>query len=290
MSLSGATAKPLSDQQRAALVSLLADDDPSVYADIRSRILAYGGGAAVWLRPHALSGDPLLRRRTQEIIQFLAKRSAHEAFLEFCLHHGEVFDIEEAAWVLARTQYPEINLEAYQALLDHYAGLVAARFQPGATAQQKLSALNEFLFSDLGVVGNTENYYDPENSYLNRVIDRRTGNPISLCQVYLLLGRRLQLPIAGIGMPGHFLCRYQSSTEEIFIDVFNQGQFLSKADCIRYLHATGRSYAEDLLGPASARRLLARVCTNLHHIYADLRMTEELARFEQYLLALNRLT
>src|SRR5207248_2561870 len=111
-----------------------------------------------------------------------------------------------------------------------------------------------------GFGGNEDNYYDPDNSYLNRVIDRRTGNPINLCLLYLLLARRLRLPIAGIGLPGHFICRYQSSAEEIYIDAFNHGKFLTKADCVQYLLQGNHRLHEDYLAPVTPRRLMLRVC------------------------------
>src|SRR5262245_44844164 len=113
--------QPLSPNQKAALVNLLGDDDPAVFHTVREKILSYGHEATTWLRPHTLSSDPLLRRRSQEIVQFLARQSADNRFLAFCLSQGEDLDIEEAAWLLAQTQYPDINVTAYQALFDSYA-------------------------------------------------------------------------------------------------------------------------------------------------------------------------
>src|SRR5438477_10385618 len=106
---------PLSASQKAALVTLLADDDSAIYQTVRERILSYGTEANDWLRPHALSSDPVLRRRVQEILQYLARQAADNRFLAFCLNHGEDLDIEEGAWLLAQTQYPDINVTAYQA-------------------------------------------------------------------------------------------------------------------------------------------------------------------------------
>src|SRR5262245_36344850 len=94
---------PLNEKQRMALVSLLADEDPSIHQMVRERILAYGQAAVPWLRPHTLSGDGLMRRRSQEIIQTLARESADEVFLAFCLNHGEDLDLEEGVWRLAQT-------------------------------------------------------------------------------------------------------------------------------------------------------------------------------------------
>jgi regulator of sirC expression with transglutaminase-like and TPR domain len=146
--------------------------------------------------------------------------------------------------------------------------------------------MNEFLFADLGFQGNEQNYYDPDNSYFNQVIDRRTGNPISLCLIYMLLGRRLRMPIAGIGFPGHFLCRYQSSQEEHYIDAFNQGKLLTKTQCMQYLKKNGLGVREGYLVPISARRVLLRICANLHQIYLQLSESDEAAKVQRYLVAL----
>jgi regulator of sirC expression with transglutaminase-like and TPR domain len=288
LSVTTNTPQTPSEKQRSALIKLLADDDRGVYQTIRNKILSYGQESTHWLRPYALSGDPVLRRRTQEIIQHLARHEADNEFLAFCLTHGEELDVEAAVWLLAKTQYPDINLAAYQALLDSFAGELLERVDYRATAEKTLGTINDFLFSQLGFSGNEESLHDPDNSYLNRVVDRRTGNPISLCLIYILIARRLHLPVAGIGMPGHFLCRYQSATEEIFIDAFSKGKFLTKADCIKYLNTTGHGFQEDFLGPVSSRRILLRICSNLQRIYGDLGLAEETARAKRYILALSK--
>jgi regulator of sirC expression with transglutaminase-like and TPR domain len=277
---------PLSDGQKAALVNLLDDDDAAVYQTVRERILSCGQEATPWLRPHALSSDPVLRRRAQEILQYLARQTADNHFLAFCLNQAEDLDIEEASWLVAQTQYPDINTTAYQALFDSYASDLRERIDLSAGAETFLSAINQYLFGELKFHGNEQNYYDPDNSYLNRVLDRRTGNPISLCLVYLLVARRLRLPIAGIGMPGHFLVRYQSSTTEIYIDAFNQGKLLSKADCVKYLLHTTHGFQESHLSAITSRRMLLRMCSNLHQIYVQLELTEETARVQRYIVAL----
>lgn len=278
----------LSASQRTALLKLLADDDPSVSESIRRKILSYGPSAAEWLRPHLLSRDPLLRRRAHGIVLGFERQAADNRFLAFCLKSGEELDLEEAAWLLAQTQYPEINAEAYAALLDGFAGDVRERLQATTEPRKVLTTLNHYLFEELGFTGNEGDYYEPENSYFNRVLDRRTGNPISLCLVYLLVGRRLQLPLAGIGFPGHFICRFQSSAAEWFIDCFNRGKLLTKADCIQYLLQGNYSVRTDYLAPVSSRRMLLRICGNLHQIYLRLENAEAATRFQRYLVALGK--
>ena len=277
-----------SEKQQTALVNLLADEDPVVYQAVREKILSFGEAARSWLRPHALSSDPLRRRRVQEIVRHFDRQAADNGFLTFCLKHGEDFDVEEAAWLLAKTQYPDVNVEAYQALLDDFAGELRGRVDLHARANQFLGQISEYLFGELGFTGNERNYYDPENSYLNRVLDRRTGNPINLCFVYLLLTRRLQLPIAGIGLPGHFLCRHQSAAGEIYIDAFNRGKLMTKADCVHYLVRGNYDLRDDYLAPVSARRMFLRVCGNLHQIYQHLSLSDQATRLQRYLVALAR--
>ena len=278
----------LSKSQQTALLSLLTDEDPAVYRTVREKILSCGHPAAEWLRPHTMSNDPALRRRTREIILHFDRQAADDHFLAFCLRHGQEFDLEQGAWLLAQTRYPLINVEAYRAVLDGYAAELKERLHDTNDPLEILSTINRHLFRDLGFAGNEENYYDPENSYLNRVIDRRTGNPINLCLLYILLARRLRLPIAGIGLPGHFICRYQSTAVEMFFDPFHRGKILSKADCLQFLAHGSLGLAEDSLAPVNPRRMLLRVCNNLHQIYQRLELAAEATRLQRYLVALAR--
>jgi regulator of sirC expression with transglutaminase-like and TPR domain len=283
-----ALSEPLSESQKGALLKLLADEDSGVYRPVREKILSYGSGVISWLQPHTLSNDPALRRRAQDIIWHFGRQAADNRFLGFCLKHGEEFDLEEGVWLLAQTQYPDINVEGYQALLDSFAAELRERLDLTREPKEVLTRINNYLFEELGFSGNEENYYDPENSYLNRVMDRRTGNPINLSLLYMLLARRLRLPVTGIGLPGHFICRHQSSAAEIFIDAFNGGKFLSKADCVQYLAHANYSLRDDCLAPVSSRRMLLRICGNLHQTYLQLQRTEETTRIQRYLVALAR--
>jgi regulator of sirC expression with transglutaminase-like and TPR domain len=276
----------LGDAQRRALISLLADDDVSVYQTVRQKLLSYGSEVVQWLKPETLSDNPVLRRRAIEIQDHFAKQLADEQFLTFCQTQGEEFDIEQGALLLARTQYPRINPVGYTALLDDFACELRDRLDLNGPAEYILHVVNDYLFDELKFVGNEKDYYDPENSYLSRVLDRRTGNPISICLVYLLVTKRLRLPMAGIGLPGHFLCRYQNSRYEIYVDAFNRGKSLTRADCIKYLMKIRHRLDESYLAPVTPRRILLRMCANLHQIYTQTKATAETERLQKYLVAL----
>ena len=276
------------ERRRAALLNLLGDENAEVYQAVREQILSEGNAACEWLRPYVLSNDPLLRRRAHEIIRHMDRQAGDNQFLSFCLNHGEEFDLESAAWLMAQTQFPEINVEAYQALLDGYANTLRERTDRQGRASVALEKINHYIFDELGFKGNEQNYYEPDNSYLNRVLDRRTGNPITLCLFYILLARRLHLPVTGIGLPGHFICRHQSASGEIYVDVFNGGRLLTKADCVHYLVRGNYDLREEYLAPVSPRRMFLRICSNLHQIYIELGLKDEATRLQRYLVALAR--
>ena len=283
-----AAATGLSPSQRDALVSLLGDDDPAIYETVRAKLLSFGPPAAEWLRPHTTSDDPALRRHARQIVLHFDRQAADDHFLAFCLRHGEDFDLEQAAWLFAQTRYPRINVEGYQAVLDDYAEQIRERLDGSIDPQKVLPTLNQYLFSEVGFGGNEANYYDPENSYLNRVMDLRTGNPINLSLLYILVARRLHFPITGIGLPGHFICRYQSASQETYIDPFHHGKLLTKAECVQYLATASLGRRDEYLTPVTSRRFLLRICNNLHHVYQRLESATEAMRMQRYLVALAR--
>jgi regulator of sirC expression with transglutaminase-like and TPR domain len=287
--MSSPTAKPaekLDEGQRKALITLLADDDLAVYQTVRQKILSYGPVAAQWVREHTLSNDPVLRRRAQEIAHHFSRISADTDLLAFCLNQGEDFDLEQGVLLLARTQYPAINIEAHAALLDNMAGELRDRLDLSGEPEHILGTIGDYFFTELKFTGDETNFYDPDNSYINRVLDRRRGNPISLSVVYLLVARRLKLPVAGIGLPGHFVCRFQSSRHEIYIDPFRRGRLLTKSDCVKYVMQLRHRFDESCLAPVSARRILLRICANLHQIYTHLKSPDQSERLQRYLVAL----
>ncbi|NEQ19804.1 MAG: tetratricopeptide repeat protein [Microcoleus sp. SIO2G3] len=151
-----------------------------------------------------------------------------------------------------------------------------------------IQSLNQYFYDDLDYTGNTEDYYDPRNSFLNDVIDRRRGIPITLSLVYLEVARRLDFPMVGINMPGHFLIRPEFQDVGIFVDAFNRGEILFEQDCEeRLTEMYGRSIPlqPQFTAPVSHRQLLARMLTNLKFIYLNRQeFTKALAAVERILL------
>lgn len=278
----------ISEQRKTALLSLLADEDTQVFIAVREELLSLGPAVCGWLENFILDENPIVRRHARDIISHFKQIKADTEFSAFCLNHGGDFELEEACWLLARTVDPDINTEAYRAVLDDYAHDLMQKIDFGSEPEGIMAAINRHLFQTQRYQGNEENYYSADNSYLNRVIDQRTGNPISLCIIYQLVGRRLGLPVTGIGLPGHFLCRFQTPRQDYYIDAFNKGRLLTKTDCMKYLKQAGYEFHEAFLMPASSRRILLRMCSNLHQIYQRDNQATDAGRLHGYIVALSK--
>jgi regulator of sirC expression with transglutaminase-like and TPR domain len=213
--------------------------------------------------------------------------SDHERFLEYCRLPHDRIDLEEGAWLLARTRHPSIDIEEGRMEINLYSVELSRRMKANSGMLVWLNQINDYLFDELGFKGNKDHYYEPDNSYLNRVLERRTGIPITLSTIYLLVARRLRLPVVGIGMPGHFLCRAETDTGKLFIDPFNGGELLSRRSCEQKIRSSGHAVAAAWLEPRSDAEILTRMCANLYAIYKKQEHPTEARWHEQFLEALN---
>ncbi|NJP08877.1 MAG: tetratricopeptide repeat protein [Leptolyngbyaceae cyanobacterium RU_5_1] len=184
----------------------------------------------------------------------------------------EQVSLERAALYIALEEYPDLDVEEHLNALDTIALDVQDRLPAESYPLKILRKINQYLYEDLGFVGNTAEYYDPRNSFLNDVIERRTGIPISLSLVYLAIAQRIDFPMVGIGMPGHFLIRPVVSEMEVFIDVFHQGEILFAQDCQERMAQIYQQPVElrpEFLEAVTPRQFLMRMLTNLKVIYID---------------------
>ena len=178
-------------------------------------------------------------------------------------------DLALAALVIATVEYPDLDIDHELGLLDSLAAGAAHRLGDNRETIFAINTLSEYLFDEVGLRGNTEEYYDPRNSYLNQVLTRQLGIPITLSLVYLEVGKRLGIPLVGVGMPGHFLLRHRDEPE-LFVDPFNRGILLSKEECAQRLAQITQNRVEwdpEYLRPISNRDYVARMLRNLKSIY-----------------------
>ena len=197
-----------------------------------------------------------------------------------CGTGGEDIPLDRTVLLIARTEYPELDHARYLAELDRLSGAARRRLpadrDPVGTAQ----VLNALLIEEEGYRGNQEDYYDPRNSFLNDVMDRKLGIPITLGIIYLEVARRLGFPLAGVSFPGHFLVRHRSAGRDFLLDPFNRGEILLPGDLPgRLSDLFGPKVAEEILArhqnrlpdnfvaDATPRDILLRLLTNLREIY-----------------------
>ena len=182
----------------------------------------------------------------------------------------DAIDLATTALLIAKEEYSTLDIDHYLAILDSYAREIATRIISLNDPESILLQINQYLFKEQGFRGNGEDYYDPKNSFLNDVIDRKLGIPISLSVLYIEIGKRLGIPIQGIGMPGHFIVKYGHSDHAIFIDPFHHGRLLTEEDCIQTIEDLSQGqmpYHPDFLKPVSNRQILIRMLYNLKAIY-----------------------
>jgi regulator of sirC expression with transglutaminase-like and TPR domain len=187
----------------------------------------------------------------------------------------EQLDLFYGALLIARTEYPELDLRHYQQSLAQLAERVRMRMGGFSDARSVIAAINHVLFQEERLRGNADDYYDPRNSFLNDVLERKLGIPITLSVLYMEIARRVGLRLLGVGMPGHFLLKhYESDGRETIIDCFNSGAMLSPADCQRRLSEVfdrDAGLQPGHLGAVSRRQILTRMLNNLRNIYVSTR-------------------
>ena len=183
-------------------------------------------------------------------------------------------DLIRASLAIARTEYPSLDIEAFASRVEGLARRVAALlrdFDP----QRALAAVNQVLFEEVNLRGNREDYYDPRNSFLNDVLDRGLGIPITLSILYMEVARRVGLALTGVGMPGHFLLKhYREDGTEMLIDCFNRGDILDRQDCqnrLDEIYSGEMKLRPEFLHPISRRQILTRMLNNLKTVYLSTR-------------------
>jgi regulator of sirC expression with transglutaminase-like and TPR domain len=184
----------------------------------------------------------------------------------------EDISLAEAALLIAGHEYPDLAVAAYLSRMEELAHMLRMRIAEHATVLERIAELNQFLFGDLGFSPDTENYYDPRNSFLNEVLERRMGIPITLSVIYLELGRKIGLPLQGVSFPGHFLVKCAVPDGAVVLDQYSRGISLGLQDLQKRLREVrggevSRAIVSELLVAASNREIMVRLLRNLKAIY-----------------------
>ena len=197
---------------------------------------------------------------------------ARQSFQDIAALDEEAFPLDRASLIMALEEYPNLDVQEYLRRLDTLAARVEVLVGEDSNPINTIECINQVLFVQEGLRGNDEDYYDPRNSFLNEVFDRRLGIPISLSVIFIEVAKRIGFQIEGIGFPGHFLVKHVANDRDIIIDPFNLGRILTPNDCQELLdkvHNGTASMNASLLQPMNKRAILTRMLYNLKGIYVE---------------------
>ncbi|HUI29921.1 MAG TPA: transglutaminase-like domain-containing protein [Candidatus Acidoferrales bacterium] len=252
-----------------ALMKLLDDDDPQVSAAVEREIINSGEKIVRLLEKEKTNLEPNIKKKIESFISriYLDKlQRDYDSLLDFVSHRD--FSLERALFLIAKPLYPEVDFNAIESQLNELANELRKRIAAVEDPYEIVHLVNEFFLNEMGFAGNAKDYYNPDNSILHRVLETRRGIPISLGVIYLLVGRRLNLPVFGVGAPAHFLVKFVLEGKEIFVDVFNGGRVMSRKDAEEFISDMGFSFEPRFLKDSSDIEMLARTCRNMARAFA----------------------
>jgi regulator of sirC expression with transglutaminase-like and TPR domain len=264
-------ARVLTPRDIHALIHLLGDDDAWVKEQARSTLRAAGDVTAPYLETaSAASGEPSIRIESSAILEDIHVDEIERGWVDLqATVDGEA--LEEGAFLLERMILPDSlgRVETARGELRELTAGAREAVSDDGPLEERVEALRRYLHETCGFHGNTQDYYDPDNSFFSSVLIRRTGIPITLALVYLTVGRRIGVPLVGIGMPMHFLIGYRATASHRYLDPFFAGREVSRGECLLLLERAGFEPAEHYLRPAPVVGILERMARNLTVIYQN---------------------
>jgi regulator of sirC expression with transglutaminase-like and TPR domain len=259
-----------------SLIKLL-DDEESVFQIAKGKLLEYGESALPYLPNDQSQSRSIFVQRSSEIREELLRLVFKVGFILLKKDSNRDLYLEDALFLIARYRYPELDITPYSQLLNLYARELKEKTSTVLDPMDIFQCIISFFIEEKQFLGNIEDYYNEENHYINKVLDTKRGIPISLSIIYLLICRKINLPVCGIGLPGHFILRFSFDQHHIYFDPFNNGQILQKKDCMVLVENLGYIFSEQFLESVSNRQIIERV---LRNIIVSLEKKNELNRIE----------
>jgi regulator of sirC expression with transglutaminase-like and TPR domain len=275
----------IKDSELKALVTLLEDEDSEIVEHVEKKLMEMGTCVIPLLeREWEINFNPLIQTRIEDLIHNLQFELFQERLEDWKNNRED--DLLEGLWVLATYQYPDLDLdflkqEFHQLYID-----IWREFRENLLPFDQVRLINNILFNQFKFRANTKNFHSPANSMINAVLESKKGNPISLCSVYLLVSRNLDLPIYGVNLPNLFILTYQGNNNHFYINVFNKGLIFSKDDIDNYLEQLDIPRNEEYYQPCSNTQIVVRSIRNLMMSFEKL---GDYQRTDELKIALNRI-
>jgi regulator of sirC expression with transglutaminase-like and TPR domain len=271
----------------SALVKLLDDPDEEIFRHVQERLLTYGNEVITYLESAwEQSLDTLLQERIENIVHTIQFNSVKED-LNLWYQSG-AFDLLQGALVINRYQYPDLDEQHVINQIEDIKREIWLGMQHEMSSIEKIKLINHIFYNQFGFAGNTKNHHDPQNSYLNQVLESKKGNQISLAIIYATLAQKLDIPVYGVNLPQHFILGYidESNTEKeygvlFYINAFNKGAIFGKHDVDQFLRQLNLEPQPGFYSPCSNTEIIRRIIRNLISAYENLGAAEKVEELKQ---------
>lgn len=254
-----------------ALISLLDDPDENIFIHVEQQLITSGPETIPFLEEYWESSfDPLSQSRIENIIHKIQFDQIKSDIQIWSLHQHE--DLLEGLLIINRYQFPSLDEDKIHFQLAELRRSVWMELMYEMSPFEKIKLLNNIIFNEFGLSGNTSNYHDPQNSFISTVLETKKGNPISLSCIYSIVAQKLDIPIYGINLPKHFIAAYVENTSEsplFYINTFNKGQIMKHDDIYSFLNQLNLPHEEAYVAPCSNIEVIKRVLRNLISAYKN---------------------
>lgn len=272
----------------SALIKLLDDPDQEIYQHVEQRLLLYGNEVIDYLEnAWEQSLDTLLQERIENIVHKIQFTNVKEDLSLW--YQSGAFDLLKGALVINRYQYPDLDEEKVILQIEEIKREIWLGLQYEMSSIEKIKLINHIFYNIYGFSGNTKNHHDPQNSYINQVLESKKGNQISLAIIYATLAQKLDIPVYGVNLPQHFILGYidESRRDEkefgvlFYINAFNKGAIFGKHDVDQFLRQLNLEPMPGFYAPCSNVEIIRRVIRNLISAYENLGSSEKVAELKQ---------
>ncbi|OGR87727.1 MAG: hypothetical protein A3A86_03250 [Elusimicrobia bacterium RIFCSPLOWO2_01_FULL_60_11] len=280
-------ARKLTEKQFRAFCRLLNDEEGKTLNRLTLEFKSLVREEPKWKEWIAKQESISANHRAVHILEEMRWDETGEEFKKLLEREGKNFNLEKALTLLASFPNGLMKKEEITEPLDRMAAELKHALREAQDTDMLIRIFRQYLFKIQGFHGNLSNYYDPDNTYLNKVLDRKIGIPISLSCVCILLAERLvwrdqPVPVFGIGLPSHFIVQFRFYEKSVYMDPFNRGKILSRRDCIELLRNQEIGFQESYLTPVNNLTILSRSISNLVYVYNDLgneKLRDQLLRY-----------
>ncbi|TLU99065.1 transglutaminase-like domain-containing protein [Dyadobacter luticola] len=272
----------MNQREIKALISLLDDEDHEVSQHVEGKILSLGGNVIPFLETEwEESFNPIVQRKIEELIHELQLSIMIERLQAW--KNGGGLDLLEGLWIIATYHYPDLSMEKLRTSIEQLYYDIWIQFQEEMNAVDQVKRINSIFFGTMNFAANTKNFHSPSNSMINVVLESRRGNPITLCVIYLLIARKLGMPVYGVNLPNLFVLTYKSDKTQFYINVFNRGIIFSKTDIDHYIAQLNIKSKDIFYQPCTNLEIVQRVLRNLILSYEKTSEQEKIREIEKIL-------